>query len=84
MEIDRSYLSPFRNLDFARRPWTEVHRTDVELAPHAGALRPGHVWLTGRDFLGDGLFTHSVADSDQEREFAKDQQFFDQIECRVR
>ncbi len=54
MAIDCGFLFPFRNPDFARRPWTEVYRGDIELAVYSETLGLDHVWLTEHHFVDDG------------------------------
>lgn len=54
MAIDCGFLFPFRNPDFARRPWVDVYRDDLALAVHTEALGFDHVWLTEHHFVDDG------------------------------
>ena len=56
MAIDCGFLFPFRNPDFARRPWVDVYRDDLALAVHTEALGFDHVWLTEHHFVDDGYF----------------------------
>lgn len=54
MSIDLGFLFPFRNPDFARRPWAEVYRDDIALAVRSEELGFDHVWLTEHHFVDDG------------------------------
>ena len=54
MAIDCGFLFPFRNPYFARRPWVEVYRNDLELAVMTESLGFDHVWLTEHHFVDDG------------------------------
>ena len=54
MSIDLGFLFPFRNPDFARRPWAELYRDDIALAVHSETLGFDHVWLTEHHFVDDG------------------------------
>ena len=54
MSIDCGFLFPFRNPDFARRPWVDVYRDDLALAVESEALGFDHVWLTEHHFVDDG------------------------------
>lgn len=54
MAIDCGFLFPFRNPDFARRPWVDVYRDDLALAVHTESLGFDHVWLTEHHFVDDG------------------------------
>ncbi len=54
MAIDCGFLFPFRNPEFAYRPWNEVYRDDLALAVHTETLGFDHVWLTEHHFVDDG------------------------------
>lgn len=54
MSIDCGFLFPFRNPDFARRPWQELYRDHIALAAHSETLGFDHVWLTEHHFVDDG------------------------------
>jgi alkanesulfonate monooxygenase SsuD/methylene tetrahydromethanopterin reductase-like flavin-dependent oxidoreductase (luciferase family) len=54
MAIDCGFLFPFRNPEFAHRPWAEVYRDDLSLAVHTETLGFDHVWLTEHHFVDDG------------------------------
>lgn len=54
MAIDCGFLFPFRNPDFARRPWTEVYQANLNLAVYTESLGLDHVWLTEHHFVDDG------------------------------
>jgi alkanesulfonate monooxygenase SsuD/methylene tetrahydromethanopterin reductase-like flavin-dependent oxidoreductase (luciferase family) len=54
MSVDCGFLFPFRNPEFARRPWAELYRDHIELAVQSEALGLDHVWLTEHHFVDDG------------------------------
>ena len=54
MAVDCGILFPFRNPEFARRPWTEIYKDDVDLAVCSEKLGFDHVWLTEHHFVDDG------------------------------
>ena len=54
MVVDCGILFPFRNPEFARRPWTDVYKNDLDLAIYSEELGFDHVWLTEHHFVDDG------------------------------
>ena len=56
-------LWPFRNPAFARAPWTEFYREQLELIAESEALGFDEAWLTEHHFIDDGYSPslHAIA-----------------------
>lgn len=54
MTLKFGLLWPFRNPQFARRPWPDFYRDHLDLCVESETLGYDHIWLTEHHFVDDG------------------------------